>query len=148
MVFILAVPAVADDMPELETVLNSMKRAVSFYRENLSVNGGYASSWTLNPIIGETEHSEGPTVFSIQPHGTTTVGLAMLRAWQATGEKEFLKGAIESGEALAGCQLSSGGWSSDFDWDSELMAKYHLRKNLDGGDRDAREASTSFDLGR
>ena len=136
-VFILVVPAVADDMPEPETVLNSMKRAVSFYRENLSVDGGYASSWSLDPIIGQTETSEGPTVFSIQPHGTTTVGLAMLKAWQATGEKEFLEGAIESGEALAGCQLSSGGWSSDFDWDPVLMAKYHIRKNLDGGDRDA-----------
>ena len=134
-VFILAVPAVADDMPEPETVLNSMKRAVSFYRENLSVDGGYASSWSLNPITGKTETSEGPTVFSIQPHGTTTVGLAMLKAWRATGEKEFLEGAIESGGALARCQLSSGGWSSDFDWDPDLMAKYHIRKNLDGGDR-------------
>lgn len=131
-----ATDAMADDLPKAETVLGAMKRATTFYRTHLSVDGGYASTWTLDPVVGKTEHKEGPTVFSIQPHGTTTVGLVLLRAWQATGEKEFLEGAIESGRALARCQLSSGGWTSSFDFDPKFVKNYHLRQDLDAGEKD------------
>ncbi|MDF1811733.1 MAG: pectate lyase [Verrucomicrobiales bacterium] len=123
----------ADD-PKADDALGAMKKAVHYFRGNLSVQGGYASEWKLNPVVGYTEHRSGPTVFSIQPSGTTTIGLAMLRAWQATGEKEFLTGAVETGRALALCQLSSGGWTSSFDFDPDFASKYHLRSDLDSGD--------------
>lgn len=121
--------------PSKEECIASMKAAVGFFRSRLSQGGGYASEWTLEPFSGFTEHGAGKTVFSIQPHGTTTVGLAMLRAYQATGVKEFLEGANEAGIALAKCQLSSGGWSSDFDFDPEFAKSYHLRSDIDRGDR-------------
>ncbi|MCG8598791.1 MAG: pectate lyase [Verrucomicrobiales bacterium] len=132
-------PALAEEPVDRGKVLASMKRAVAFYRTNLSVDGGYATTWTLDPVIGKTEHMEGPTVFSIQPHGTTTVGRAMLKAWEATGEKAFLDGAVESGHALARCQLSSGGWPSSFDFDPDFAKRYHLRSQLDSGDKDPKE---------
>ncbi|MDF1860238.1 MAG: pectate lyase [Verrucomicrobiales bacterium] len=122
--------------PSKEDSIASMKAAVGFFRSRLSQGGGYASEWTLEPFRGFTEHGAGKTVFSIQPHGTTTVGLAMLRAYEATGEKEFLEGANEAGSALAKCQLSSGGWSSEFDFDPEYAKRYHLRTDLDQGDTD------------
>ena len=52
----------ADD-PKAEEVVSAMEKAVSFYRENLSVDGGYASGWTMDPLTGHTEHHSGPTVF-------------------------------------------------------------------------------------
>ena len=39
------------------------------------------------------EGKESKTIISIQPPGTGTIGLAMLRAYQATGDPAFLDGA-------------------------------------------------------
>lgn len=114
--------------PDPAEARNAMAKAVTFFREHLSVEGGYATQWTLDPVIGYTEHHESPTVFSIQPHGTTTVGLAMLEAYRATGERLHLEAAAEAGAILARCQLSTGGWYSDFDFSSEeLLNKTQLR---------------------
>ena len=58
----------------------------------------------------------------------------MLHGWQATGEKNFLEGAIESGRVLARSQLASGGWASSFDFDPKFAKKYHLLSDVDSGD--------------
>ena len=81
-------------VPTVEEVTVSMRKAASFYRSKLAYNGGYASGWSqdLKDVYGE-KRPGSPTQIMIQPPGTTSVGLAMLKAWQVTGDLLFLQGA-------------------------------------------------------
>lgn len=124
----------ADALPAPADVTAAMRKAAIFYQEKLSVHGGYATEWKADFSMGMTEHKKSPTVISIQPHGTTTMGLALVKAYRATGEVVFLKAARAAAGALIECQLSSGGWDSDFDFAPDLVKKYHLRSDVLKGD--------------
>jgi hypothetical protein len=126
----------ATDLPDPAVITAAMKKAVTYAHTHLAREGGYASSYDKEGKIGEVEHASSPTVISIQPPGTTTMGLAILRAYQATGDETFLKAARDAAGALIKSQLASGGWGSDFDFDPEKMKKYHLRSQLDAGDKE------------
>ncbi len=120
--------------PEPETVLVSMKKATAFFRSNLSTAGGYARSWPRDLKESRVEGQAGPAIISIQPHGTTTVGLAMLRAHHATGDPLFLQGAREAGQALMWCQYASGGWGAEHSFELNAARRYHYRRDIDAGD--------------
>ena len=124
-----------------------MKKAVTYAHTHLAREGGYASSYDKDGKIGEVEHAKSPTVISIQPPGTTTMGLAMLKAYQATGDDVFLTAAKDAAKSLLKCQLASGGWDSDFDFNPEKVKQYYLRSNLDAGDKEQgkRRNSTTLD---
>jgi PelA/Pel-15E family pectate lyase len=124
----------ADPLPNPALVTEAMKKATIFYSTKLAVRGGYASAWKADLSAGMTEHKESKSVISIQPPGTTTVGLAMVRAYQATGDSLFLEAAKSAGKALIECQLASGGWDSDFDFAKDLAKKYHLHQQALKGD--------------
>jgi len=131
----LSAPIAADDSPlGLAEVETAMREATSFYRTRLGVAGGYASSWPSDLGEGSTEHRDSPTVISIQPHGTTTVGLALIDAYRATGDAVHLQGAREAASALMWCQLASGGWASAFDFAPAVASRYHYRRDLLAGD--------------
>ena len=120
----LALPAFsADPLPDPQAVLVAMKKATAFYHDKLAVHGGYASGWKADFSAGMTEHKESPTVISIQPPGTTTMGLALVKAFRATGDMQFLRAARAAAGALIECQLASGGWDSDFDFEPEQAKK-------------------------
>jgi len=135
------------DYPNPDAVADSMRKATNFFHENLAVRGGYATEWPLDHSSGRTEHSDSPTVISIQPHGTTTVGMAMLKAYQATGDPVFLSAAREAASALQWCQLASGGWTSDFDFNPDKRKDYHFRRDVLAGDTDQgkRKATSTLD---
>ncbi len=139
--------AFAADLPDPAVVTAAMKKAVTYAHTNLAREGGYASSYDKEGKIGEVEHAKSPTIISIQPPGTTTMGLVILRAYQATGDEVFLNAAKDAAKALLKCQLASGGWDSDFDFDPEKAKKYHLRSDLDAGDKEPgkRRNSTTLD---
>lgn len=126
----------AADLPDPAAVTAAMKKAVTYAHTHLAREGGYASSYDKDGKIGEVEHGKSATIISIQPPGTTTMGLAMLKAYQATGDELFLKAARDAAGALIKSQLASGGWDSDFDFDPEKMKKYHLRSQFDAGDKE------------
>lgn len=126
----------ATEQPEAANVSAVMLTAVEFFRTKLASDGGYASSWDDDLRFGYTEHNKSRTVISIQPDGTTTVGLAMLKAYHATGEKTCLEGARAAVRALIDCQLASGGWTSDFDFGKGDPERYHLRRHVLAGDTD------------
>lgn len=79
----------ADPLPDPAAVTEAMQKATTFYATKLAVHGGYATTWKKDLSAGMTEHKESKTVISIQPHGTTTIGLAMVKAFQATGNSFF-----------------------------------------------------------
>lgn len=138
----------AADLPDPAAVTAAMKKAVAYAHTHLAREGGYASSYDKDGKIGEVEHDKSPTIISIQPPGTTTMGLAILRAYQATGDEFFLKVARDAAGALIKCQLASGGWYSDCDFDPSKMKKYHLRSQFEAGDTESgkrRNAATLDD---
>lgn len=137
----------AADYPDPDAVAGAMRKATTFFHKHLAVRGGYASEWPLDHSSGRTEHSDSPTVISIQPQGTTTVGLSMLKAYQATGDPVFLSAARDAASALQWCQLASGGWTSDFDFDPAKVKRYHFRRDLLNGDteRGKRKATSTLD---
>lgn len=94
----------------------AMKRAAIFYRTKAASHGGYVYyyapdfSWQL----GEGKAAKDQIV--VQPPGTPTVGLAYLKAFDATGDTFYLDAAHEAAEALVYGQLASGGWMQTIDF--------------------------------
>lgn len=123
----------ADDLPDPAKVTAAMRQASDFYVSKLASHGGYASAWKRDLSMAMVEGRESKTIISIQPHGTTTVGLAMLQAWQATDDEAFLAGAKGAAKALIECQLESGGWPADFDFAGEDPKNWWLRKEVLAG---------------
>jgi PelA/Pel-15E family pectate lyase len=89
----------------------TLKKAATFYREKVASHGGYVYYYTpdLKQRWGEGEAS-GNTIF-VQPPGTPAVGMAYLKAYEATGDKFYVEAARETAEALVYGQLQSGGWT-------------------------------------
>jgi len=124
----------ADDLPDATAVTAAMRKANDFYTSKLASHGGYASAWKPDLSLAMVEGKESKTIISIQPPGTGTIGLAMLRAYEATGDAAFLEGAKGAAKALMNCQLESGGWPADFDFDGEDPQKWFLRTHVPAGD--------------
>ena len=133
--------------PDPAVVLAAMKKTASTLRREVSFAGGYAWSWPKDMSIAKGENRESPTLIMIQPPGTPAVGLAMLGAYKASGDPLFLQAAREAGQALIWCQLSSGGWDSDFDFDPRKARNYHFRRDIEAGDTDpgGRQADSTLD---
>lgn len=138
--------ALAADHPDPAVILAAMKKAVTYAHTHLAREGGYATSWDKEGKIGEVEHGSSATITSIQPHGTTTMGMAMLKAYQATGDDVFLSAAKDAAASLIKCQLATGGWDSAFDFDPAKMKQYHLRSDLDAGDKEPGKRRNSSTL--
>lgn len=128
-----AIGLYADEMPDPARVTAAMRKANDFYVTQLATHGGYASAWETDLSLAFAEGRESRSVLSIQPPGTSTVGRAMLKAWQATGDEAFLEGAKGAAKALLDCQLESGGWPADFDFESSDPEKWWLRQEVAAG---------------
>lgn len=124
----------ADPAPDPADVTSAMKKATAFYATKLAVHGGYASAWKRDLSAGETEHKRSKTVISIQPPGTTSIGLALVKAYAATGDTQFLEAARAAARALVECQLASGGWDSDFDFAEDEAKRFWLHRQVLAGD--------------
>lgn len=110
------VAARTEDAPSREQARAAMKRAARFYHDTLALRGGYVYYYSpdLQRRLGEGVAS--PEQIWVQPPGTPTVGLAYLRAYEATGDKFYLDAATEAAEALIYGQLASGGWTNAVDF--------------------------------
>lgn len=133
--------------PDPATVEAAMKKAAMFCRRELSFAGGYAWRWPKDGSTAETEGRVSPSVIGMQPPGTPSVGLVMIAAYQATRDPLYLQAAREAAQALVWCQLASGGWDSDFDFQPRLARKYHFRRDLEAGDteRGTRHGDSTLD---
>lgn len=124
-----------------------LRKAVSFFR-SISVHGGYVwwYSRDLKERWGEGRARE--TEIWVQPPGTPSVGMAFLRAYEATGDPFYLEAAKEAADALAWGQLESGGWTYSIDFSPQWRRKWYRR--ADKGKLSPEEASrrrnwTTFD---
>lgn len=113
------------DEPSAADALSAMKKAARFAHETLSVHGGYVDMYSSDLTQRWGEIPARPTQAWCQPPGTPGVGAALLDAYRATGEAEFLRYAESSADALIWGQHPSGGWHYLFDFDMPGIRKWY-----------------------
>lgn len=141
---LVGVDGVAADEPltrkEAEVAL---KKAVAFFRENVSAEGGYLWRYSADLKGREGERTAGKNTVWVQPPGTPTVGDAFLTAYQLTGDAAYLDAARETASALVKGQLKSGGWDYRIDFDPAARRRSAYR--VDGKNAGKRNTSTLDD---
>ena len=113
-----------------ERVAAAMLRAATFYREQVASHGGYVYHYTVDLTRRWGEGEATRDQIWVQPPGTPTVGMAFLKAYEATGNRYYLDAAREAAEALVYGQLQSGGWTNcvDFNPRGRRVAQYQNGK--------------------
>lgn len=138
---------VIEPYPDVKSVSEAIKKAASFARTSLSFAGGYPTRWSRNLKEYRTSDATSPTIISIEDPGTPSIGLVMLRAYEATGDKLYFQAAQEVKQALLWTQLATGGWDTLHDFAPANARRRHYRRDLDAGDteRGSRNAHTTLD---
>jgi PelA/Pel-15E family pectate lyase len=116
-----------------DEALQALKKAVSFYRNQVASHGGYVYYYSVDLKDRWGEGKVPPTTIFVQPPGTPTVGMAYLKAYAATGDAFYLAAARETAEALVNGQLESGGWTQVIHFAKPAqgrMGKYRKRPGL------------------
>lgn len=129
--------------PTRDEAIDAMHRAVTFFREEVSAEGGYVYCVSADLAKFEGEGRVGPMTAWIQPPGTPSVGLAYLEAYQLTHDPLLLEAAVETGMALVNGQLESGGWAEMIEFDPQERQRYRYR--VDGNEGSRSRNTTTFD---
>ncbi|NQU51911.1 MAG: hypothetical protein HQ522_05180, partial [Bacteroidetes bacterium] len=88
---------------------SSLEKGIAFM-QSLAIEGGYVYHYTLD---GKEKWGEGKTddrTIEVQPPGTPAIGMSFLRAYRITKNKDFLKAAEGTANALILGQNELGGW--------------------------------------
>jgi hypothetical protein len=117
----LIMPAAANGQqpPTPEEATQALKRAVTFFREKVSAEGGYLWRYSEDLSLREGEDKATASMAWLQPPGTPAVGEAYLQAYERTGERFLLDAAVDTARALVKGQLISGGWDNSIEFDPE-----------------------------
>lgn len=113
------------------TSVSAMRKAAEFYHGKVANHGGYVYHYSLDLKIRWGEGLATADQIWVQPPATPTVGLAFLRAYQATGDQFYLTAATDAAEALVYGQLKSGGWTNSVDFNPR--GEVALYRNGKGG---------------
>jgi len=105
----------------------ALTRAIRYFRENVSAEGGYLWKYRADLKVREGEGTASPTQVWVQPPGTPAVGQAILNAYLATNDPYYLKVARDAGQALIRGQLNSGGWNYVIEFAPEKRNGYAYR---------------------
>lgn len=120
-----AAPAPAQ--PSRDEVAAAMKKAATFMTETVSYRGGYvwAVSEDLKTRWGEIPAR--PTQIWVQS-GTPMVGMALLDAYEATGDAYYLQGVRKAADALIFGQHPLGGWHYFVDFDPAGLEEWYATR--------------------
>lgn len=121
-----------------EQVREAMHRAVRFFQDQASVQGGYVYQWSADLTKREGEGKVEATTAWVQPPGTPAVGMAYLHAYQMCGDAVLLDAAKQTANALIQGQLESGGWDNRIEFDPKQRKQYAYR--VDQADAAEKEA--------
>ncbi|MBT4815839.1 MAG: pectic acid lyase [Lentisphaerae bacterium] len=104
----------------------AMRKAAAYFHGQVAVHGGYVYYYSLDLEQRWGEGRASRHQVWVQPPGTPTVGMAYLKAYDATGDRFYLQAATDAAEALVYGQLKSGGWTNcvDFDPRGNRVAAY------------------------
>ena len=111
------------------------------YMRSISAQGGYLWRYSTDLKLVAGENRANVTTQWLQPPGTPAVGMALLEAYQRTGEKALLNHALAAGAALAAAQLPSGGWDYRFDFSDPQRSK---RRNISTFDDDTTQSCLRY----
>jgi PelA/Pel-15E family pectate lyase len=109
----------------------AMKKAGAYFHDHVAVEGGYPYLCAADLSSRWGENMELENAVMVQPPGTPAVGIALLDAYKATSDKQFLDWASAAASALIAGQLKSGGWDQVIyftDPKSNRMGAYRNRK--------------------
>lgn len=126
-----------------EEAASGLRKAAAFFRETVSVHGGYLWRYSADLSKREGEGKATPTQAWVQPPGTPFVGEAFLDAYAATGDTYYLDAAKETATALVRGQLESGGWDYKIEFDPARRNGYAYR--ADGGSGKANTSTLDDD---
>jgi len=128
----------------------ALRRAVSYYRNQVAYRGGYLYYYREDLAQRWGEGEATPTQIWVQPPGTPTVGQAFVKAYEATDDRFYLDAADEAAQALIFGQLESGGWAHAIDFDPKGRRSGQYRngrgkgKNYSTLDDDVSQAALRF----
>jgi hypothetical protein len=127
-VYLLLPPlALAQSGASRDEVLRAMRKATSFFVDQVSTEGGYHFLYTDDLSFGRSESGQGPTQIEFQRAGTPAVTSAYLQAYAATKDRLYLEAARKAGHAYVRGQLCSGGWDYLAEFDPEKRKQYEYR---------------------
>ncbi|MGH6904921.1 MAG: hypothetical protein ACREIR_19525, partial [Geminicoccaceae bacterium] len=124
----------------------ALGRAAAYFRDEVAVHGSYGWRYSADLTYRRGEDLLTSSQGWVQPPGTPAVGLALMQAYAATGDRRFLDGAAETARALAATQLESGGWHYMIEFDPEQQKAWCYRNvPEDRRDRAARAENKRCD---
>ena len=106
-----------------DKALKTLDKGIKYFH-SISTNGGYLWAYSLDlkkrwgEGYGIVDYAADTQVW-IQPPGTPSVGNALLRAYNVTGERFYLTCAEDAGNALIMGQKKPGGWEYKIDFSKE-----------------------------
>ena len=103
--------------PGRDDVLGAMKRAAGFMMDTVSERGGFVEKYTADLSDRWGEVPARRSMIWVQEPGTVSVGRVLLEAYQATGDRTFLRQADRAADALIAGQHPTGGWHYFIDFD-------------------------------
>ena len=115
--------------PSAGEVRAALDRAITFFHAHCSKQGGYDWRYSRDLSLTEGEGETGPQTVWVQPPGTPAVGLALLEAYDETGDARYLTWAQEAAAALVQGQLQSGGWYYRIEFAPQERRKWGYRDN-------------------
>src|SRR5256885_2061884 len=143
-ILLLVAPAPAQQPPTHEEAAAALKKAVTFFREKVSAEGGCLWRYSEDLSLREGEEKATATQAWLQPPGTPSVGEAFLSAYERTKDPFLLDAATHTARALVKGQLHSGCWPEFMEFDPEQRKNHAYRVDGPSGPR-ARNTSTLDD---
>jgi PelA/Pel-15E family pectate lyase len=107
-----------------QEVLTAMKKATEFFSTKVSTRGGYV--WNVSEDFSK-QYGEVPARKSqiwVQS-GTPSVGMTLLDAFEATGDKFYFEVAQKAADALIFGQTKEGGWHYTVDFEPKGIQDYY-----------------------
>lgn len=123
----------------------AMKRAVTFFGQQVAAHGTYVWRYSADLRLREGEGTATDKTAWVQPPGTPSVGEAYLAAWERTGERYLLDAAVATARGLVQGQLHSGGWDYRIEFDPARRRQTAYRVDGELGARGVRNTSTLDD---
>ncbi len=133
-----------DQMPLPERAETALWQACSFFREQVSCEGGYLWRYSADLAKREGEGRADASAVWVQPPGTPSVGQALLEVYQRIGDRRYLGLAHDAGRCLVRGQLQSGGWDYRIEFAPDRRRRYAYRVE-EGAPKKARNVSTLDD---
>ena len=132
----------ASAVPTKQEALAALRKAAKFYVTKVGTEAGYHPAYTVHLGSGRSGKNgqwqisgKGPQTVQ---QATPTVGMAFLAAWEATGDRYFLKAAQSAAHGMLKGQMCSGGWDERVtELDPVKRKNYRFRADGDCPDTDA-----------